>query len=301
MPGSPKGFALAVIGIPRLCSLVGKIEVVEGKLPNLRRKNFLRRSFSPHHCDLWGLAQPRLHPHTRTCLIPSFPSSATLHLEDCSGVWKVQLLVGVLSPPQLLAAPQHPLKASAHLPHHPPCTKAASWTQHPPEQSPSSLPAQDPSFHFLIFWSPFCLPVTEEGSGQHPLSSQGAGASSLCLTGADIILFVSLVSLVSRFFFLIEPLIKKTQKTREDSQIWGSQRGTTALPPQAWDPVILSQFLGFAPKLLNLTLALCRSQPDSKPHQLVPQLSITQPRSPQRWGASPPPPLPLASLCVCFH
>lgn len=45
--------------------------------------------------------------------------------------------------------------------------------------------------------------------------------------------------------------------------------------------MILSQFLGFAPKLLNLTLPLCRSQPDSKPHQLVPQLSITQPRSPR--------------------
>lgn len=60
-----------------LCCLVGKAEAVEGKCSNLARKNFLRWRLRPRCCDLWGLAQPRLHPHTHTRLIPSFPSPST--------------------------------------------------------------------------------------------------------------------------------------------------------------------------------------------------------------------------------
>lgn len=74
---SQKPFALAIIRIPHLCCLEGKAEAVEGKCSNLARKNFLRWRLRPRCCDLWGLAQPRLHPHTCTCLIPSFPSHST--------------------------------------------------------------------------------------------------------------------------------------------------------------------------------------------------------------------------------
>lgn len=50
----------------RLCCSVGKAEAVEGKCSNLARKDFLRWRLRPRCCDLWGLAQPRLHPHTHT-------------------------------------------------------------------------------------------------------------------------------------------------------------------------------------------------------------------------------------------
>lgn len=69
--------ALAIIGISRLCCLVGKAEAVEGKCSTLARKNFLRWRLSPHCCDLWGLARPRLHPHTHThahVSSPAFPA-----------------------------------------------------------------------------------------------------------------------------------------------------------------------------------------------------------------------------------
>lgn len=72
-----KASALAIIRISGLCSSVEKAEAVEGKCSNLARKNFLRWRLRPHCCDLWGLAQPRLHPHTSTRLIPSFPSPST--------------------------------------------------------------------------------------------------------------------------------------------------------------------------------------------------------------------------------
>lgn len=70
-----KAFALAIIRISRLCPLVGKAETAEGKCSNLARKNFLRWRLRPHCCDLWGLAQPRLHPHTHTHVSsPAFPA-----------------------------------------------------------------------------------------------------------------------------------------------------------------------------------------------------------------------------------
>lgn len=100
-----------------------------------------------------------------------------------------------------------------------------------------TLPFTFSFFFFCIpIWSPFCSPASEERSlqqGQHPPSPQGAGASSLCLAGADIFLFVSLVSLVSRFFFLTEPLIKKKLGRIPRFGVLG---GRPQLPLQACPP-----------------------------------------------------------------
>jgi len=83
-----------------------------------------------------------------------------------------------------------------------------------PSRAKPFVPPCTRPFTFSFFYcissrSTFCTPATEEGSGQHPPSARGAGASSLCLAGTDIFLSVSLVSLVSRFLFLTKPLIKK--------------------------------------------------------------------------------------------
>lgn len=116
--------------------------------------------------------------------------------------------------------------------------------------------------------------ATEERSGQqgqHPPSPQGAGASLLYLAGADIFLSVSLVSLVSSFFFFIEPLIKK-KKNLEESQIQGTQSWAAAAPAG-------SPFLGVGPMVVPWLLGFCPKafkSPDSKPHQVA-LLSRAQP------------------------
>lgn len=122
------------------------------------------------------------------------------------------------------------------------------------------LPFTFSFLHCISTWSPFCPAATEEGSGQqgqHPPSPQGAGASSLCLAGADIFLSVSLVSLVSSFFFLIEPLIKKKKNKLWRNPRFGALGAGLQLPLQALSPWVRDPWsspgsLGFAPKLLNL-------------------------------------------------
>lgn len=160
-----------------------------------------------------------------------------------------------LAPKQILSS-SAPSRAKSFVP---PCTR---------------LPFTFSFLHCISTWSPFCPAATEEGSGQqgqHPPSPQGAGASSLCLAGADIFLSVSLVSLVSSFFFLIEPLIKK-KKTLEESQIRGTRSRAAAAPAGSLSlgagPMVKPWLLGLCPKAFK--------SPDSKPHQ-VPLLSMAQP------------------------
>lgn len=91
------------------------------------------------------------------------------------GVWKVQLLVGSLSPPSLLSAPQHHLKPSL----------ASSIIPLAPKQPPEQLGTlQGEALHpfphkpflsssrFLLHLNldTFCSSAAEEGSGQHPPS-----------------------------------------------------------------------------------------------------------------------------------
>lgn len=209
--------------------MVGKFGVVQGEFTNLARIIAFGGASEPERCDFWCWARPWLRP----------PACAA-HPEPSPGFLD-RLLVGSLSPPQLLSAPQLPLKTSARLLHRTSCTKillqvaqaAAEATlargislvepSRPAKRSPSLLqgkglrlqPLAPPVPPFLSPSPPSPAPTTAHlcaPARQHPASPRGAVAGLLRLAGADIFLFVSLVSLVSRFFFLIEPLINKKQQ-----------------------------------------------------------------------------------------
>ncbi|XP_038020835.2 uncharacterized protein [Anas platyrhynchos] len=307
------------------CPLVGKFGVVQGEFANLARIIAFGGASEPERCDFWCWARPWLCPPARAA-----------HPEPSPGFLD-RLLVGSLSPPQLLPAPQLPLKTSTRLLHRTSCTKsllqvaqaAAEATlargislvepSRPAKRSPSLLqgkglrlqPLAPPVPPFLSPSPPSPAPPTAHLCApalQHPASPRGAVAGLLRLAGADVFLFVSLVSLVSRFFFLIEPLINK-KNNKEDSQIQGAAglgRGITGAP--AWfslpDPTVLPQFLGFAPNFYNLVppeldlytrAAQTPNQATSTPH------SVTQPQPHCAWVRVPSPATSPASLCVCSH
>lgn len=170
------------------CPLVGKFGVVQGEFANLARIIAFGGASEPERCDFWCWARPWLRPPARAA-----------HPEPSPGFLD-RLLVGSLSSPQLLSAPQLPLKTSARLLRRTSCTKillqvaqaAAEATlargispvepSRPAKRSPSLLqgkglrlqplsPLYRPSFHLL----PLLLPpppltfVPQHGSTQpHP-------------------------------------------------------------------------------------------------------------------------------------
>lgn len=108
--------------------LGGEAEAVEGKCSNLARKDFLRWRLRPRCCDLWGLAQPRLHPHTHAHM--SHPQVSQPFYPRTFGLG---ILFWCLGSPARMAEPTiaavcstaHP-KKTAHLLHHPSCTRTNS-------------------------------------------------------------------------------------------------------------------------------------------------------------------------------
>lgn len=153
-----------------------------------------------HTAVIYGAWHSQDYIHTHARLIPSFPSPLPHNFwSDNITLWCLESPApcGITEPTIALSAPQHHLKSSL----------ASSIIPLAPKQPPERLgilqgEALHPFPHkpflsssrFLLHLNldTFCSSAAEEGSGQHPPSPLGAGASSICLAGANIFLFVSL-------------------------------------------------------------------------------------------------------------